>query len=125
MVPRFSICVLLCAFLVLAPTAEAAHHRKAPHLSYKRAKRAVQQRADRFAGAPTKITSMYRQLNGAYSAEAEWDRENPTGCVGCGYDPVSDSFYDTPTTESCSVGLRAKLLRSGRVRVSVEDFACY
>jgi hypothetical protein len=117
---------LVAALMAISPaTASAAYHRKAPHLSYKRAKRAIQRRANLFAGTPTKITSMYRRLDQGYSAQAEWDRENPTGCAGCGYDPVSNSFYDTPTTESCSVGLQAKLLRSGRVRVSVEDFACY
>lgn len=68
---------------------------------------------------------MFRLSALTYSARAEWTRENPTGCSECGYDPVTGSFYDTPTTESCSVGLHAKLLRSRRVRVSAEDFACY
>lgn len=52
-------------------------------------------------------------------------RTAPYGCSDCGYDPVSGNFYDTPTTESCSVSLQAKLLATGALRVHTEDFACY
>ena len=94
-------------------------------LSYPRAKRAIQTKADRFAQTETRITSMYRLGNLTWSGRAEWKRVNPTGCSGCGYDPATGNFYDTPTTESCSTALRAKQVPSGRVRVSTEDFACY
>jgi hypothetical protein len=67
---------------------------------------------------------MFRLGQQTYSGTAEWERTNPTGCKGCGYDPATGQLYDTPTTESCSVGLRAKLLSSGRVRVSTENFFC-
>ncbi|HEX8690064.1 MAG TPA: hypothetical protein VF729_07460 [Solirubrobacterales bacterium] len=109
----------LLALTSLAPAASQ------PRLSYAKAKRVVQSAANNFAGTVTQVTVMYRLGDLTWSARAEWTRENPKGCVGCGFDPVTGDFYDTPTTESCTVGLRAKQLRSGRVRVSTEDFSCY
>lgn len=116
-----AVILALAALLALAGPTMAAH----PRLSYVKAKRSIQTKADRFAHASTKITSMYRLGDLTWSSRAEWKRVNPTGCSGCGYDPATGSFYDTPTTEDCSVALRATQLRSGRVRVSTEDFACY
>lgn len=98
----------------------------APHkLTYAQAKRAIQAKADQIAGASTEITAMFRLGRGAYSGSARWERTNPTGCRGCGYDPITGSFYDTPSTESCSVGMRAKRLPSGRIRVGTENFFCF
>ena len=111
----------LLALNALAGTATATPKR----LSYAKAKQSIQTKADRFAKTHTRITSMYRLGDLTWSDRAEWQRVNPSGCSGCGYDPATGSFYDTPTTESCSTALRAKQLRSGRVRVSTEDFACY
>lgn len=110
--------------IVIALTSVAAAT-SPPRLSYVKAKRAFQSKADAFAKAPTKVTAMFRLSDPVWTARAEWKRENPTGCTGCGYDPVTGSFFDTPITESCSVSLRAKQFRSGRVQVSTEDFACY
>jgi hypothetical protein len=106
---------------LLAPQAAAA----ASQLSYAPAKRAIQAKADKVAGKPTKITSMFHLKSNVYSGRAEWDQVNPTGCKGCGYDPVTGSFYDTPTTESCSLSMVAKKLPSGRIRVRVEDLYCF
>jgi hypothetical protein len=112
---------LACCLLVPA----SASGSKEPTLSYGRAKQAAQAKANSFAKTPTRITAMYRLGSLVYSARAEWSRTNPTGCAGCGYDPITGNFYDTATVESCSVSLHAKLLASGRIRVGTEDFACY
>jgi hypothetical protein len=50
---------------------------------------------------------------------------NPTGCKDCGYDPATGSFYDTPTTESCSLSMVARKLPSGQIRVRIEDSSCF
>jgi hypothetical protein len=121
---RRSMLATLCAvsLLVMPGPAPAA---SGPRLSYSKAKRSIQIKADRFARERTRITSMFRLGETIYSGRAEWDRVNPTGCAGCGYDPVTGNFYDEPRTESCSVSLEARVLRSGRVRVSTDSFACY
>lgn len=114
--------LVLFAAAALHPGVSAA----APdRLSYSKARNAIQAKADRFAQTSTRITAMFRLGDLIWSGRAEWKRENPHGCVGCGYDPVTGGSYDVPTTETCSIGLRAKQLSSGRVRVSTEDFACY
>jgi hypothetical protein len=94
-------------------------------LNYAPAKRAMQAKADKFAGKRTKITFMFRLKPTVYSGRAEWDRVDPSGCKGCGYDPVTGDFYDTPTTESCSVSMVAKKLTTGKIRVRVEDSLCF
>lgn len=99
--------------------------RPIPHLTYGDAKQAIQAEADQFAGQTTSITSLYRQDLQTYSGRAEWKRVNPTGCKRCGYDPVTDKFFDTPETESCSVELKATRLREGGIRVDIESSACY
>lgn len=96
-----------------------------PRLTYGDAKQAIQAEADHFAGQATSITSLYRQDFQTYSGRAEWKRINPTGCKGCGYDPVTDKFFDEPTTESCSVELKARRLSEGDIRVDIESSACY
>ena len=117
---RRALALALVGLLVFAAAAAAAQR-----LSYARAKPAIQAKADKLAGTSTRITSMYRLGDTRYSGRAEWERVNPTGCTGCGYDPVTGTFFDEPSTESCSVGVAAKLLASGRIRVSTEEFACY
>lgn len=95
-----------------------------PKLTFAQAKLAFQAKANQIAGASTEITAMFRLGQGAYSGSARWERTDPTGCRGCGYDPVTGSFYDMPAIESCSLGLRAKRLSSGRIRVGTENFFC-
>lgn len=120
--PAFVVVLALSALLMGASFSAAATSER---LSYMKAKGAIQAKGDRFAGARTKVTAMYRLGNLAWSGRAEWERENPTGCTGCDYDPITGEFINTPSTESCSVGLRAKLRSPGNVRVSTEGFACY
>lgn len=93
-------------------------------LNYAPAKRAMQAKADRFAGKRTKITYMFHLKPTVYSGRAEWDRVDPTGCKGCGYDPATGNFYDTPDDESCSLSMVAKKLSSGRIQVRIEDSLC-
>jgi hypothetical protein len=114
--------LVLSAVLVglLAPQAAAA----ASQLSYAPAKRAMQAKADKVAGKRTKITSMFHLKSTVYSGQAAWEHVNPTGCKGCGYDPATGSFYDTPTNESCSLSMVAKKLPSGQIRVRIENSFC-
>lgn len=112
--------VVAAAALVMASSAAAAQQ-----LNYAPAKRAMQAKADRFAGKRTQITFMFRLKPTVYSGRAEWDRVDPTGCKGCGYDPVTGEFYDTPSDESCSLSMVAKKLASGQIRVRIEDSLCY
>jgi hypothetical protein len=96
-----------------------------PVLAYADARKAIQAEADRFAGQPTSVTSLSRQDAQTYSGRAEWKRINPTGCKGCGYDPGTNKFFDTPETESCSVELKARRLGDDSIRVDIESSACY
>ncbi len=114
--------LLVVAILLLGATSSSA---STPQLGYGAAKKAVQAKADKFAGAPTRITAMYKRLNGIYSAVAEWKRVNPVGCPGCGYDPATGDFYDEPRTEACSISLIAKRKPSRQIVVRAESFACY
>lgn len=95
-----------------------------PRLTYAQARQAIQAEADRFAGQPTSIASLSRRNAQTYRGFAEWDRFNPSGCRGCGYDPESGQPIDKPTTESCSVELRAILLGDETIRVAVVGSAC-
>lgn len=108
----------LCLLVLAAPV--NAEQR----LSYAKAKRAIQAKADKFAGERTKIKTMFRVGDLSYSGSADWDRVDPDGCKGCGYDPVTGQFYDTPTNESCSVVVKATLRRSGRVTTVVDSSLC-
>lgn len=114
--------VLLLAALCLMALAAPVNAEQ--RLSYAKAKRAIQAKADKFAGERTKIKTMFRTGDLSYSGSADWDRVNPTGCKGCGYDPVTGEFYDTPTNESCSVAIKATLRRSGRVTTAIDSSLC-
>jgi hypothetical protein len=113
--------VTLSALALLAPATAGAQ----PRLSYGRAKAAVQVKANKIAGRPTRVTTMIRVDATTYGASAEWEQVNPHGCPGCGYDPATGTFFDEPRTESCSVHVHARLLSSGRIRVSLEDSLCF
>lgn len=93
-------------------------------LTYPVALVSIQTEADRFAGRATAITYMNRRDLTTFNGRAEWDVTDPGGCKGCGYDSETDSFYDTPTTENCSVEL-VSTLTLGLVSVATEGFACY
>lgn len=117
---RRTLVLALVGLLVLAAAAPAAQR-----LSYNRAQRAVQAKADQFAGERTRLTAMDRVGALIFTGRAEWDRVDPNGCKGCDYDPASGTFLDTPINESCSVEVVVKLRSSGALRVSAEEFACY
>jgi len=109
--------------------AKIAHSRcqttVAPRLAYADARTAIQSEANRFAGMPTTISSLYRQDLQTYTGRAEWSRVNPTGCKGCGYNSTTDKSFDTPDTESCSVSMKATLLSPASIKVETEESACY
>jgi hypothetical protein len=113
----------LVVALLFAPAADA----KTKHpLSYHQAKVAAKKRADRFAHQPTQVKSMIRQSVRDYYARADWDHTDPTGCKGCGYDPDTGTFYDTPSTESCSVTMNVhRSAKTGRISTKLEDSYCY
>lgn len=94
-------------------------------LNYGPAKRAMQAKADRFAGQRTAVKQLYRLKPVVYSGRAEWEHVNPTGCKGCGYDPATGNVYDTPSTEYCSVSMVARKLSSGVIRVRIEESSCF
>jgi hypothetical protein len=93
-------------------------------LTYGPAKRAMQNKADGVAGKHTKIKSVFRLKRTVYSGSAQWTEVDPTGCKGCGYDPNTGEFYDTPSEESCGLSMIAKKLSSGEIRVRVENAYC-
>lgn len=117
-----AIVLALVGLLAVASLSPAANQSR---LTYAKAKRAIQAKADRFAGTSTEITAMYRRGALSWSGRGEWKRVNPTGCTGCDYDPITGEFVNTPSTESCSVEVLAKLAPSGKTQVSTENFSCY
>lgn len=95
-------------------------------IKYGKAKRVAQQRADRIAGQGTTVKSLFCFLDHQCSGSAEWSYVDPVGCKGCGYNPVTNSFYDTPITVQCFVNLKIKFqsARSNRIVVAVTGQAC-
>ncbi len=73
------------------------------------------------------LTGIARITRHRYAARAEWSRIDPHGCKQCGYDEQTDTFYDSPTTEECSVELRVRYRskRSRRLRVAVVGSSCF
>ncbi len=101
--------------LALAVTPAANAHT----LTYGKAKREAQTRADTFATPRAEpraeVNSLIRQAKHRYFAQARWTRVDPVGCKGCGYNEVTGEFEDTPTTEYCSAELSVRY-RSHRSR---------
>jgi len=109
---------------VAAIIGRRCHKQVKAYLAYAAALAAIQSEADRFADRPTSITSMYRRDEVTFSGTAKWAQTIPDGCKGCGYDPDTDAFYDTPTTESCSIDLVATLADQ-TITVANDGFRCY
>jgi hypothetical protein len=99
--------------------------RQLSFLTYSEAQNAIQGEADRFAGQPTSITSLRRVDRQTYSGSAKWQRVNPTGCAGCGYDSATEQSFDTPASEYCSVDLKATLPDGGPIELAIEESACF
>lgn len=118
---------VLIATLLLLVGLVAAVPANAHKLTYGKARAAAQKQADKFAGQSTSIEYMFRRSRHRYSASAEWERVDPDGCKGCGYDPVTGAFYDTPTTEHCSATLivRYRSHRSRRPVATVDEHSCF
>ncbi len=110
-------------------------------LSYSKAKRAAQQRADAFAGQRADVHVLRREYRRRdfsrdphrFSASARWEEVDPTGCKGCGvgYDPTTDTYFniDTPSTMFCSADLaivfRGHSRGTRRVVAQITDRACF
>ncbi|OJU80580.1 MAG: hypothetical protein BGO11_19125 [Solirubrobacterales bacterium 70-9] len=75
------------------------------------AAKAIQAKADSFAGAKTELSSLTRLDDLTYLASARWIRP-------------SAHPSEFSTTESCSVSLTARLA-AGQVSVETEGFACF
>ena len=115
--------VIVLGLALLALPATTAGHT----LTYSKAKRAAQKRADAHAHKRTKVNSLLRQSRHRYYAQAKWSRTIPDGCKGCGYDPATGQTYDTPTTESCfvEISVRFKSKRSRKVIARITSSACF
>ena len=114
---------VLTLVVVLGVTSAAMAHT----LTYKKARAAAQKKADAFAGQRTSIEWMFRRSRHRYSARAEWEKVDPDGCENCGYDTVTDTFYNTPVTRYCSATLivRYRSHRSRRPRATVDEHSCF
>ncbi|MBA3261329.1 MAG: hypothetical protein H0T69_02405 [Thermoleophilaceae bacterium] len=119
------VAALLAAFATVGATNAYAAPAK---LSYKQARKAAQTKGDAFAGQPTKISYLFRTGPRRYSASSKWRYTvtDPDGCTGCGYDPATGTFYDTPSTETfyCSADL-VVLKRGRRVVAKVDGHSCF
>lgn len=103
---RRLVCVLLLTAVVHVAPADAHT------LTYQRAMAAAQLRADAFARQRTLITVRLRESIHAYYVQVEWVTIDPIGCKGCGYDPRTETTFDTPGPEIHEVALRALCART-------------
>lgn len=121
----FTTLLTICALAVIASPA-GAHG-----LTYGKAKREAQSRADLFANPRsedrTTVNSLIRQSKHRYFAQAKWTRVDPVGCKGCGYDESTGEFFDTPTTEYCSaeLSIRYRSHRSRRPVGRIVSSSCF
>jgi hypothetical protein len=96
-------------------SAAITHHRctTAPkeRLTAAAASAAIKAKADEYAGAPTELSSLFREDELTYRATARWER------------PAAHPSEFLPT-ESCSVQLVARLA-DGQISVETEGFDCY
>lgn len=107
--------------LTVAPAVQAASH----PLTYSQAKKAAQTRGRKIAHKPVKVSSLFRQSAHSYFAQVKWDQTDPHGCKSCGYDPDTDTFYDTPTTEYCFADMKVRRsARTGRITTVLQDKSC-
>ena len=96
-------------------------------VSYGKAKRAAQNRADRFAGQRVEVNSLLRINRHRYFVQARWERVDPDGCRGCDFDPITFEPRDSPTTVYCSAAMtvRFKSRRSRQLLTRITDSACF
>jgi hypothetical protein len=124
LVRRFLMPLVVCLALTALSASPAAHAHK---LTYKTARKAAQRKADQFAGQRTQIDSLLRFSRHRYRASADWERTDPNGCKGCGYDPSTGESYDTPTVEYCNATIivHYRTHRSIRPTARVDEHACF
>jgi hypothetical protein len=118
-----TLAALILAGILAAGLAPAAG---AHTLSYRKARRAAQHAADRFAHQHTTVRAMTRETKHRWTSESEWILVDRHGCPGCGYDPSTDRYYDTPRAYSCTVDftIRFRTKRSHRVKTAMTSFQC-
>jgi hypothetical protein len=94
-------------------------------LTYTAAKRAAVHRGTQIAGQPVTPKTLIREGARKFFAQVTWTRHDPAGCQGCGYDPDTGTFYDTPTDTSCFMDLNVTLRRHHEhPTVRVQDRSC-
>ena len=120
---RGLVLLLLGALSLAGPVALADAHT----LSRTKAKRAMQRKANTFAGQTTRVNVLMRQSRHRYYGQAKWTKTIPDGCKGCGYNEATGQFFDTATTESCFIEMyaRFKSRRSRTVIVRVDSESCF
>lgn len=116
MIPKLF--VLAALMLVALPVAADAHT-----LTYGKAKRAAQTKADAFAHADTKIKGLLRLSRHRYEAHAAWTRTIRGGCKECGDNPATGEVFDTDLVEDCFATI-AVALRGRRVRTRITSSEC-
>ena len=116
MVPKLLISLALLALLA-APAADAHT------LTYTKAKRAANKKADSFARTDARVKGLLRLSRHRYEAHAEWRRTIPGGCKECGENPATGQVFDTDEVEYCSAEI-AVVLRGGRIRTRVTSSEC-
>ena len=87
------------AGLLLVPAADAHS------LSQAKAMRALQKKADAYAGQPTKILVLERYSRHKYFAIFRWEKIEQVVCQGCGFDGVQPVDEMATQTSRCSVGI--------------------
>jgi hypothetical protein len=120
---RFALAVLAALLIAsLVPVAAEARYR----LTYHQAKKAAKKKGHRVAHKRVRVSTLFRQSAHRYYAQVKWKHRDPNGCTDCGYDPGSDTFYDTPTTESCFAEINVRRsARTGHIHASVESKSCF
>lgn len=111
---------MFALFALAAPTVDAHT------LSYSKAKRAAQSRADDIANKRTRVSTLIRISSHQFYVQAKWTRTDPNGCMGCEYNEITGELEDSPTTEYCFVGLKVRLAssRSRRVKTAIQEKVC-
>lgn len=95
-------------------------------LTYRAAKREAQRRGDQTAGRRTEIRNILRTGIRSYYAQAHWTETDPDGCEGCGYDPNTSTFTDTPLERTCFAEIKVKRsTRTGRISSAVDGRSCF
>ena len=104
------------AVLLLVPAADAHT------LTQRKAIRAIQKKADAYAGNPTKLRYLIRFSRHKFSGGVEWQKREQVVCK-CGFDILTQQPVDATATKTtpCQVGVSVRF-RSRRSRQLVYRF---